>query len=354
LDPFRQFLKYLRLIHKGVLFSFEGIDDVNAAIDSFMEKHLTSEVYPAFRDALMYPIKVGGKRIRPILVMLSAEAAGGSAQAAIPAATAFELAHNGTLIFDDIIDRGELRRGNVSAWKKYGEAAAILIALRYREAIVRVLSESKHPLEIESLVSKVIDDVIEGEMLDISLERAGRDEPLFSGFRKKEVTVDDYLFMIRKKTASLFEGCCRAGAIVADAPPSTEKALSTYGLNLGYLFQITDDILDIFGAEEEFGKKIGKDIMEHKGGNIVILLGLQMLNDEQKRMLARGLVKESVTEKEVTELIGVLRSAGLDRESRTFASKYEEEMNKALRSLPETDARSMLEALPGILLQRRH
>jgi len=241
--------------------SFKDLEDVSSVIDSFIEKHLTSNAYPAFREALMYPIKAGGKRVRPMLVMLSAEAAGGRAEDAIPAAAAFELAHNGTLIFDDIIDKGELRRGTFSAWKKYGQSAAILIALRYREAIVRVLDQSKHSHELESLLSRVIDDIIEGEMLDISLERGGRDDPLFLGFRKKNITIDDYLFMIGKKTATLFEGCCKAGAIVADASSDVQQALASYGLNLGYVFQITDDVLDIFGAEEEFGKKIAEKII---------------------------------------------------------------------------------------------
>jgi len=330
-----------------------ALEGIGAIVDPVIEKYLVSEVNLAFTETLMYQIETRARRLEPMLVVLSAEAAGGKAEAT-SAAAAFELAHSILLIIDDIVDKSELRRGAPSARRKFGRATAILIARKYREAIVRILNQSKHSQELENLVSKVLDDALEDEMLNASLERAAGDEPLFKSLMKKSVATNNYLRIIRAKTAVLFEGCCRAGAIAADAPKQIEEALASYGLNLGYLFQIRDDVLDIFGAEQEFGKKIGKDLMVHKARNTVVLLALQRLNEEKKEILLERLARESTTQEEITDTMNMLRSAGLEEESLAFASKYEDAIEEALSKLPDSEAKSKLEALPEILLGRRY
>ena len=338
-------------MHREFLPVERALEGIGAIVNPVIEKYLTSEANPAFAETLMYQIETRRRRLEPMLVMLSAEAAGNKAKA-IPAAAAFELAHDIILIIDDIVDKSELRRGAPSTRRRFGQATAILIARKYREAIVRILNQSKHSDELENLVSKVLDNALEDEMLDTSLERAARDEPLFKSFVKKSIVTDNHLQMIKTKTAVLFEGCCRAGAIAADAPKQIEETLASYGLNLGYLFQIRDDVLDIFGVEQEFGKKIGKDSMEHKARNAVILLALQRLSEERKETLLERLAKESTTHEEITDAVNMLRSAGLEEESFAFASKYEDAMEEALSKLPDSEAKSTLEALPEILLRR--
>jgi geranylgeranyl pyrophosphate synthase len=199
----------------------------------------------------------------------------------------------------------------------------------------------------------VIDNVLEGGMLDLLLEARARNEPFLKEHHKNSVTMEEYLLMVKKKTSSLFEGCARSGAIVADAPSKIEEALGNYGINVGCLFQATDDMLDIFGEEQELGKKIGKDLASHKLGNIVIVLALQKLDQVNRTSLLSALSADELSESEVTKIIGTLRDAGLREDATEAASRFEEETRASLDSLPDSEAKEILAVLPGLLLHRR-
>lgn len=331
----------------------DRIAELGRKVEPALEKYLAQATYPELREAMMYQVSTGGKRIRPVLVMLSAEAAGGKAEDAIPAAAAYEIAHNTTLLFDDVIDRGEVRRGTATMRVEYGEVISLFTCFRYREAMERALRDSKNSAKLSALMTKVIDDVLEGGMLDLLLEARARDEPFLKKYHKSNVTMDEYLMMVRKKTSSLFEGCARSGAIVADAPSAVEDALGSYGVNVGYLFQATDDILDIFGEEEEFGKKIGKDIASHKLGNIAIVLALEKLADPERRRFLAALSAEHLGDSEIARVTGMLREAGIREEAMRVASEFEERTVASLESLPDSEAKDILTALPALLLHRR-
>lgn len=331
----------------------DRISDLSKKVEPYLEKYLAHATYPELKEAMLYQVRTGGKRIRPVLVMLSAEAAGGKVEDALPAATAYEIAHNTTLLFDDIIDKGEVRRGNPTMRIQYGEVTSLFTCFRYREAMERALRDSRNSVRLSQLMSRVIDNVLEGGMLDLLLEARARNEPFLKEHHKNSVTMEEYLLMVKKKTSSLFEGCARSGAIVADAPSKIEEALGNYGINVGCLFQATDDMLDIFGEEQELGKKIGKDLASHKLGNIVIVLALQKLDQVNRTSLLSALSADELSESEVTKIIGTLRDAGLREDATEAASRFEEETRASLDSLPDSEAKEILAVLPGLLLHRR-
>ncbi|OYT62277.1 MAG: polyprenyl synthetase [Thermofilum sp. ex4484_15] len=329
------------------------LKEAASLIEPLLEKYLCEGASEEFKEVILHQVRSGGKRLRPALTILSCEACGGKVEEALPVAAAVELIHNYSLIFDDIIDRGEIRRGLPTTYKAFGEAMAILAAVHYREAINDALSECKKPLEIQKLFSKAIKKLVEGERLDILFERAGREDEYIVKKRYREVTLDDYFKMIEYKTATLIEVACEAGALIADAPIRWVRGLANYGKNLGIAFQIVDDILDIFGEEREFGKKVGKDIIEHKLGNIVILLGLTKGTREKEALLSI-LSKEEIRDEEVRKAISMLEDLGVREEAYKYGERFVAKAKESLRTLPPSKAKEDLITLADFTLKRRH
>ena len=326
---------------------------LGAIVEPHMEKYLKSTCSKEFEEIVLHQIKTGGKRIRSALVILSSQAAGGSIEEAIPIAAAIELIHNYSLILDDIIDRGELRRGKPTVWKKYGLSMAILAAVHYREAIAEAINDSKYALRLHALIAKTNKILAEGERLDILFEQFGRlDEPYVVEKRRKAVTLNEYFNMVYAKTGALIEASCRAGGIVADADDSIIEALGVYGRNIGVAFQIADDIIDIFGEEKKMGKTKGKDIIEHKMGNIVILLAFEELSENQKEYLSSLLRKESITKEELMQAIEIISNTSARDRAYKIGEKYLNEALECLKKLPDNDAHSDLEELAKFILYR--
>ena len=331
----------------------DRLKELGALVDEYMEMVLLKDTSPAFKEAVLYQVKVGGKRIRPALTILSCEAAGGNMEDAIPAAAAIELIHNYSLILDDIIDRGELRRGKPTLRKVYSDVIAILVATHYRESITQAINDTKNSLELHSLLATTIKRLIEGERLDILFEQAGRHEKYLIDHRYRSITLEDYFKMIRYKTAELMRASCLSGAIVANANSSTKRALSEYGLNIGMAFQIIDDLLDIFGEEKVFGKRIGKDIIEHKLGNIVILLSLEEMDTNDRERLLSILRKDIVLEEDLKKAIELIRRTTSKERAYGLAREFIDKAIDNLYRLKRSKARDLLEELALFIIKRK-
>ena len=201
-----------------------------------------------------YTVNLKGKRIRPILTLMACELFGGDKEEAVSQAMAIELFHNFTLIHDDIMDNAPIRRGKETVFKKWGENIAILsgdtlFALAYQYAQqtrVEILPKTL------SVFSKTAIEVCEGQQYDLNYEN------------NNNVTVDEYIEMIRLKTAVLFGASLKIGALVGGATVEESDKLYDFGINIGLGFQLKDDLLDAFGNEEIFGKKTGGDIITNK------------------------------------------------------------------------------------------
>lgn len=225
-------------------------------------------------EPIDYILQLSGKRIRPILTLMAADIFSGEYQKAFPAALAVEVFHNFTLVHDDIMDDAPLRRGMQTVHEKWnlntgilsGDAMLIL-AYQYFENY-----ESKTFLSLAKLFSKTALEVCDGQQLDIDFET------------RNDVTIDEYINMIRLKTSVLVAAALKMGAIVAEAPEKEAGLLYEYGLNLGLAFQLQDDYLDTFGNPETFGKQVGGDIIENKK-TFLYLKALELANKEDQEKL---------------------------------------------------------------------
>jgi geranylgeranyl diphosphate synthase type II len=232
----------------------------------FLKKHLivlegALEAYPELQrspanlyDPIRYILQLGGKRLRPILSLLAAEAVGKPGEVALPQALAVELFHNFSLIHDDIMDVAPIRRGQPTVHMKWDTNAAILsgdamLVLAYKE--VAKCAPEVLPAVLDCFSTTAL-EVCEGQQFDMNFET------------QHQVTEADYIEMIRLKTSVLLGCALKIGALAAGASESTAQHLYEFGCNLGISFQIKDDILDLYGDPEKFGKQVGGDILSDK------------------------------------------------------------------------------------------
>lgn len=316
-----------------------------AEVEKYMLEVLRINASEDFLQVLEHQVLAGGKRLRPALTITVCEALGGKKEDAMYPAAAIELTHNYSLIIDDIIDHSTLRRGKLTVWKKFGLEFAMLASLHYREAIEKAILKSPNPLKMADLISDTIMIMVEGERLDILFEQYGREGEYFSKYQFKHVSEDDYLKMVGGKTASLISAACKAGAIAAGASDDVIQRLGEFGWNVGLAFQITDDYLDIFGDSEKLGKEPGKDIKEHKLGNVLIVYALSELDESSKNKLLEILRKETPTDDEVMDVVNMIKhTSAIDKAMKKAKQLVDEALNK-LKDLPETSALDTLKAL---------
>ena len=232
----------------------EGIENYSKALQDYLSEVITIKEPKQLYEPIKYIVSLGGKRLRPILTIMSCDFFGADYKKALPAALALELFHNFSLIHDDIMDQAPLRRGKETVHHKWdlntgilsGDAMLILAYQLFEEYEPNKFSE------LAKLFSKTALKVCEGQQYDVDFET------------KNDVTIPDYIKMIDYKTAVLLGAAMNMGAIVADASEDCKTNSYEFGRNLGIAFQLQDDYLDCFGNPETFGKQIGGDIIANK------------------------------------------------------------------------------------------
>jgi geranylgeranyl diphosphate synthase, type I len=231
---------------------------VDAAINELLPVAHPEELYKASR----YLVDAGGKRLRPAVLILAAEAVGSNLKSVLPAAVAVELVHNFTLIHDDIMDRDDIRRGRPAVHMIWGEAGAILagdtLYSKAFEILSKVENEPLRILKCMDVLSKTCTEICEGQWLDMDFEK------------REKVTKKEYIEMVEKKTSVLYAAAAKIGALLGGASDELADALSEYGRLIGIGFQMYDDVLDMVTPEEVLGKVRGSDLMEGKHTLIVI------------------------------------------------------------------------------------
>jgi geranylgeranyl diphosphate synthase type I len=269
----------------------------------------------------------GGKQLRPLLCLLATEAAGGPMDRAMPAAVALELLHNFSLVHDDIEDNSATRRGHPAVWKVWGIPQAInvgdgLFALTH--LALAALADRDLPPERALEAIRTFDAacvaLTEGQFLDMSFEA------------RVDVTLDEYLHMIRGKTATLFSVACRLGALTADAPPETVTLYARFGEYLGLAFQIQDDWLGVWGKEAVTGKPVGDDIRERKK-NYPVVYALEQLAAAGEPRLADLYRQEQMDETRVQAILSILDQVDAGARTLEAARGYHE---RALATLADT------------------
>ena len=246
-------------------------DAFESGLKNYLDKKSPENLY----EPIQYILNLGGKRIRPLLVLMSADLFGHKYKEAVSAALAIEIFHNFTLVHDDIMDSAELRRGSVTVHNKWNINTGIISGDVMLIKAYQVLEDYENPLfsKLTKLLNKTALEVCEGQQYDIDFEE------------KVDVNQNNYLEMIRLKTAVLIGCALKMGALIADASQDDLEAIYEFGELLGIAFQIQDDYLDVYGDSISFGKKIGGDIIENKK---TILFHYAMSNgsiNEKKELL---------------------------------------------------------------------
>jgi len=330
------------------------LDEISQKVDPLILEIVQGNVMPKFQKAVRYQLTTGGKRFRPALAIATCHLLGGKIQDVIRPACGLEIFHNYTLIIDDIIDNGLFRRNKPTVWAKYGKAIADCIAMDYVVSIFQTTQKSPKSIEINKLFALTMKILVDGEILDILFEREGRkDEPFVVSKRPKTITFEKYLEMITKKTAVLLSACCEVGGITANANTKQISSLGQYGLNLGIAFQMQDDILDMFGEEKEFGKKIGKDIEERKGGNLVFMMAFKELSAKDRSRVAFIMGQAKITEPDKKEVLNLIRKTNALSASQKMAKLYSEKAKKALSNLPQNSWSQLLANLADFVIERK-
>ncbi len=323
------------------------------SVGPIIEELLNSYVDKENREIVKYQIFTGGKRLRPALGIITCQLLGGAIKDALFPAAGLEILHNYSLIIDDIIDNSSLRREKPTCWFKFGRSIAQCIGIDYSAAVFQAANRSREPVKISELFAKTMKTIVDGEILDILFEQQGREnEDYVLKNRYLNVTDKNYFKMVSKKTAALFQACCQVGGICAGAKERELEALRNYGFNLGVAFQIRDDILDIFGEEEKFGKKIGKDIEERKLGNIVILFALAKLSKLDKKKILRIIRKKEIENKDIKEAIKLIKKTDSHQKAYHLAEGFAEKAKEGLKTLPKNKWNRILENFVDFVIWR--
>lgn len=227
-------------------------------------------------DPISYILLQPGKRLRPQLVHMAAALFDGNPEQAQYVAMAFEMLHNFTLIHDDIMDEAPIRRGKETVYKKWNSNIAILsgdaLAIMAFQQLLKLNCDNQIIINIAKVFSDTSLEICEGQQFDLDFET------------QEHVTIDEYVNMIRLKTAVMFAGCLKSGAILVGADAQSCQALYDLGIHLGLGFQLADDVLDVYGDEATFGKSIGGDIRDNKK-TYLYLKTLELANPSQKQQL---------------------------------------------------------------------
>jgi geranylgeranyl diphosphate synthase, type II len=314
---------------------------------SLIDQKLASSIRKSEPVSLYEPMKYvlssTGKRIRPLLIMLSCEAVGGTMNEAVNAAIAIEVLHNFTLVHDDIMDNAASRRGRATVHVRWDSSTAILVgdelvAMAYRELLK---TKSKAIAEIADVFTEGVVEVCEGQAFDKEYEVV------------REVSLNDYMLMISKKTGKLFSVSAEIGALIGGGTEREIKALRSYATYLGRAFQIQDDLLDVIADEKEFGKTIGGDIMEGKK-TFLLIQAYDRATGKDRKVIQSIIDKKGGSKamipvvREIYERYGIIELA---------KQSIDKDINSAiiqLRKLRETPTREMLFWFSNMVLNRQY
>ena len=294
-------------------------------VDAVIQRRLASKV--ALIDQIAhYIISAGGKRIRPLLVLLFSGALGFKGRERFELAATVEFIHTATLLHDDVVDESALRRGRRTANAMFGNAASVLVGdFVYSRAFQMMVSVNR--MRVLEVLADATNVIAEGEVLQLM------------NMHDPDVAVEDYLQVIRFKTAKLFEASARLGAVLADVNRATEEACADYGRSLGTAFQLVDDLLDYEGATEQLGKNVGNDLREGKP-TLPLLIAMERGTADE-----RAIVRHAIEHGEVARLadiVRIVRSTGAIAATREAARAEADKARASLEALPATAYRDAL------------
>jgi heptaprenyl diphosphate synthase len=307
--------------------------DINI-IEQSLEETVQAES-PLLRNASMHLLQAGGKRIRPVFVLLSAKFGSYDISEIKKVAVALELIHMASLVHDDVIDDAELRRGKPTIKAKWDNRTAMYTGDYIFAKSLEVMTQIERP-EAHEILAKTIVEVCVGEIEQI------KDKYRF------EQNLRDYLLRIKRKTALLIAASCQLGAVAAGVDESIHKKLYRFGYYVGMSFQITDDILDFTGTEKELGKPAGGDLLQ---GNITLPVLFAMEDEEIRREIVK--VDETMDRKEIEKVISLIKNSGAIERSFAVSNQYLSKALAVLDTLPQNKAKKSLRDIAKFIGKRK-
>lgn len=313
------------------------IENDMQAVNRLIQERLYSDVV-LINQLSHYIIGSGGKRLRPMLALISARACGYKAEQHIDVATIVEFIHTATLLHDDVVDESDLRRGKETANNVWGNQAAVLVGdfLYSRSFEMMVSVNSMRVMEILASTTNVI---AEGEVLQLL------------NCHDADTTEASYMEVIHSKTAKLFEAACQLGAVLAELPPEQEAAMASYGMHLGTAFQLVDDVLDYTADAEEMGKNVGDDLAEGKP-TLPLIIALQRSTGDTEATLRQAIEKGGI--EHIDTIMQAIQATGAIDYTLEKARKETEAAIANLQLIPDSPHRQALETLAWFAIERSH
>lgn len=298
-----------------------------AQVDAVIAQRLSSDV-ALITQIGQYIVHAGGKRMRPKLVLLFANALGFDKHERFELAAVVEFIHTATLLHDDVVDESSLRRGKPTANALFGNAASVLVGdFLYSRAFQMMVSVDR--MRVLEVLAEATNVIAEGEVLQLM------------NMHDPDITVDAYLRVIRFKTAKLFEASARLGAVLAGASAEIEDACAAYGRALGTAFQLIDDVLDYEGDTQELGKNIGDDLREGKT-TLPLLIAMERGTPDQRALLRHAI--EHGEQERLQDIVQIVRDTGALESTREAARNEARHAADCLKLLPQNKwTKSLLE-----------
>ncbi|MES9832194.1 MAG: polyprenyl synthetase family protein [Candidatus Thiodiazotropha sp. LLP2] len=311
-------------------------DDMDA-VDKLIIQQLKSDVV-LINQIGAYIVHSGGKRLRPMIVLLAARACGYNGEKHINLASIIEFIHTATLLHDDVVDGSDLRRNRETANAVWGNEASVLVGdFLYSRSFEMMVEVGQMP--VMDILSHATNRIAEGEVLQLL------------NVHNPETTESDYMEVIKRKTATLFEAGSRLGGVVSEAPEEQQQALADYGLHLGIAFQLVDDALDYHSSNDDIGKNIGDDLAE--GKPTLPLIQAMKKSDEKQRQRLAAIIENGGLE-EIDFVMQSIKDCDAIAYTMQLAQQQAQLAKQALESIPSNPYREALAELADYSVARTH
>ena len=315
----------------------EPVENDFQKVNKFIVEQLHSEV-SLVESIGHYIVEAGGKRMRPILVLLAAKGSGVESELHIPMAAVIEFIHTATLLHDDVVDMSQLRRGRPTVNSEWNNPSSVLVGDFIYSRAFQILVEVSD-MRIMEIIANTTNKIAEGEVLQL-IEKSN-----------PKSSEESYMRVITNKTAILFQAAAQCGAILAKSDSKTEKALRSFGMQLGIAFQLVDDVLDYSGNADDLGKNIGDDLAEGKS-TLPLIYALRNGSHSQRDVIAKSLKVESLSKDMLENVIEIVQNCGGIDYTRRLAETRAERAAKHLNSLPASKYRKSLESMVEFSINR--
>ncbi len=305
------------------------------AVNDYIINHLGSNV-PLVEKIGHYIVESGGKRLRPLLVLLAANATRYEGDKHIPMAAVIEFIHTATLLHDDVVDNSELRRGKDTANARWGNAPSVLVGDFLYSRAFQIMVEIGS-MEIMEVISNATNVIAEGEVLQLL------------NCRNPDTSEDAYMQVILGKTAMLFEAAAEVGGLLANCSDTERQALKHYGLQLGIAFQLIDDVMDYLSDSDTMGKNVGDDLAEGKA-TLPLIQAMQLCSDEERTLLRRAIREGGLDD--LDPILEIINRTGAIAYTQNKAQQAAAAAIEALSALPDSSFKTTLEQLANLAVNR--